>query len=156
MPLVAGLLIGNRGASVAMSDDTRKHLFSFWELIDEILNSVLFLLIGLEVLLITFDPSFAWLAVATIPLVLASRFISVSTPIMLLSFKQTFNAGAIPVLTWGGLRGGISVALALSLPDIPEKSLLLTCTYAVVLFSIIVQGLTVKSVVNRTVDPTLL
>ena len=97
----------------------------------------------------------AWLAVATIPLVVFSRFISVSTPILLLSFRQTFTSGAIPVLTWGGLRGGISVALALSLPAMEFKPLLLTCTYAVVLFSIIIQGLTVKSVVNRTVDPTL-
>ena len=154
--VVTGLLIGNRGASVAMSERTREYMFGFWELIDEILNSILFLLIGLEVLVIAWQPSFAWLAVACIPLVLASRFISVSAPIKLLSIKQTFNTGAIPVLTWGGLRGGISVALALSLPNIAEKPLLLACTYAVVLFSIIVQGLTVKTVVNKTVDPTLL
>ncbi len=154
--VMAGLLIGNRGATLAMSDHTRSSMFSFWELIDEILNSVLFLLIGLEVLVISLDPSFAWLAMASVPLVLASRLIAVSTPILLLSIKQTFSSGAIPVLTWGGLRGGISVALALSIPAIPEKPLLLAATYAVVLFSIIVQGLTVKNVVNRTVDPTLL
>lgn len=153
--VVAGLLIGNRGAEVAMSEHTQDSLFSFWELIDEILNSLLFLLIGLEVLVIALDPSFIWLAFATIPLVVFSRFVSVSTPIMLLSIRQTFTAGAIPVLTWGGLRGGISVALALSLPVMQHKPLLLTCTYAVVLFSIIIQGLTVKAVVNRTVDPTL-
>ncbi|MEP1208718.1 MAG: sodium:proton antiporter [Rhizobiaceae bacterium] len=153
--VVTGLLIGNRGATVAMSEHTQESLFSFWELIDEILNSILFLLIGLEVLVIALDPSFVWLAVATIPLVLFSRFVSVSTPILLLSIRQTFTSGAIPVLTWGGLRGGISVALALSLPAMQHKPLLLTCTYAVVLFSIIIQGLTVKSVVNRTVDPTL-
>ena len=154
--VVAGLLIGNRGAAVAMSEHTQRSMFSFWELVDEILNSVLFLLIGLEVLVISLDPSFAWLAIATIPLVIFSRFISVSIPILVLSIRQTFSAGAIPVLTWGGLRGGISVALALSLPTIPEKPLLLACTYAVVLFSIIIQGLTVKTVVNKTVDPTLL
>ena len=154
--VVTGLLVGNRGAAVAMSEHTQESMFSFWELIDEILNSVLFLLIGLEVLVISLDPSFAWLAVATIPLVLAARLIAVSLPIFLLSFRQTFTSGAIPVLTWGGLRGGISVALALSLPAIAEKPLLLACTYAVVLFSIIVQGLTVKNVVNRTVDPTLI
>jgi CPA1 family monovalent cation:H+ antiporter len=153
--VVTGLLIGNRGASEAMSEHTQESLFSFWELIDEILNSILFLLIGLEVLVIALDPSFAWLAVATIPLVLFSRFVSVSTPILLLSIRQTFTSGAIPVLTWGGLRGGISVALVLSLPAMEHKPLLLTCTYAVVLFSIIIQGLTVKEVVNRTVDPTL-
>jgi CPA1 family monovalent cation:H+ antiporter len=154
--VIAGLLIGNRGASLAMSDHTRSTMFGFWELIDEILNSVLFLLIGLEVLVIALDPSFAWLAILTIPLVLSARLIAVSIPILALSLRQTFTAGAIPVLTWGGLRGGISVALVLSLPDIPEKPVLLACTYAVVLFSIIVQGLTVKRVVNATVDPTLI
>lgn len=153
--VVAGLLVGNRGAKLAMSDHTRDTMFGFWELIDEILNSVLFLLIGLEVLVIALDPSFAWLAVLTIPLVLSARLIAVSIPILTLSLRQTFTAGAIPVLTWGGLRGGISVALVLSLPNIPEKPVLLACTYAVVLFSIIVQGLTVKRVVNATVDPTL-
>ncbi len=154
--VVAGLLVGNRGARVGMSELTRQHLFGFWEMIDEILNSVLFLLIGLEILVITIEPSFAWIAASSIPLVLVARLCSVSVPILLLSFKQTFTVGAIPVLTWGGLRGGISVALALSLPNISEKPLLLTATYAVVLFSIVVQGLTVKTVVNRTVDPTLL
>ena len=154
--VVTGLLIGNRGARIGMSQETRRNLFSFWEMIDEILNSVLFLLIGLEILIVTIDPSFAWIAVASVPLVLAARFIAVSIPITLLSFRQTFSAGAIPVLTWGGLRGGISVALALSLPDIPEKPLLLLATYAVVLWTVIVQGLTVKAVVGRTVDPTLL
>ena len=154
--VVTGLLIGNRGARIGMSEATRGHLFGFWELIDEILNSVLFLLIGLEILVITIDPSFAWIAVASIPLVLMARFVAVSLPIMLLSFRQTFTTGSIPVLTWGGLRGGISVALVLSLPAIPEKSVLLIATYAVVLWTVIVQGLTVKTVVSRTVDPTLL
>ena len=154
--VITGLLIGNRGARIGMSEGTRANLFSFWEMIDEILNSVLFLLIGLEILVITIDPSFAWIAVASIPLVLAARFIAVSIPITLLSLRQTFSSGSIPVLTWGGLRGGISVALVLSLPAIPEKPVLLIATYAVVLWTVIVQGLTVKSVVSRTVDPALL
>jgi len=153
--VIAGLLIGNHGARHGMSELTRNHLFGFWEMLDEILNSVLFLLIGLEVLILQFDISFAWIAASSIPISLAARFISVSLPIMLLSIKQTFNSGAIPVLTWGGLRGGISVALALSLPAVTQKPLILAATYAVVLFSIIVQGLTVKVLVNRTVDPTL-
>ena len=153
--VITGLLIGNHGARFGMSELTRKHLFGFWEMIDEILNSILFLLIGLEVLILQFDISFAWIAASSVPITLAARFISVSLPILLLSINQTFATGAIPVLTWGGLRGGISVALALSLPMVTEKPLILTATYAVVLFSIIVQGLTVKMLVNHTVDPTL-
>jgi Na+:H+ antiporter len=154
--VVAGLLIGNRGARIGMSEITRQHLFQFWELIDEILNSVLFLLIGLEVLVLQIEPSFGWIAAATIPLVLAARLVAVSLPLHALSGIVPLATGAIPVLTWGGLRGGISVALVLSLPAIGEKPLLITATYAVVLFSIIVQGLTVKAVIQRTVDPTLL
>ncbi|MEM7300535.1 MAG: sodium:proton antiporter [Pseudomonadota bacterium] len=154
--VVVGLLVGNRGARIGMTKETRANLFGFWEMIDEVLNSILFLLIGLEVLVLTIEPKFAWIAVAAIPLVLVARLIAVSIPIWMLSFKQTFTAGAIPTLTWGGLRGGISVALALSLPNVPEKPLILTATYVVVLFSIIVQGLTVKWVVQETVDPTLL
>ncbi len=154
--VIAGLFIGNHGARYGMSEVTRGHLFGFWQLIDEMLNSVLFLLIGLEILILQMEPSFAFVAAATIPLALAARYISVSLPIMFLSIRQTFDKGSIPVLTWGGLRGGISVALALSLPDIPEKSLILIATYAVVLFSIVIQGLTVKAVVERFVDPKLL
>ncbi|MCF6321653.1 MAG: sodium:proton antiporter [Rhizobiaceae bacterium] len=154
--VVAGLLVGNRGVRVGMSENTRKHLFAFWELIDEILNSVLFLLIGLEVLVLALDPSTGWLVLSSIPLVLASRFISVFTPIAFLSRWLPFTKGAVPVLTWGGIRGGISVALALSLPDNEYKAIILSATYGVVLFSIFVQGLTVRALINRTVDPTLL
>ncbi len=154
--VVAGLLVGNRGVRVGMSEITQKHLFGFWELIDEILNSVLFLLIGLEVLVLTLDPSAGWLVLSSIPLVLASRFISVFTPIAILARWLPFTKGAVPVLTWGGLRGGISVALALSLPDNEYKAIILSATYGVVLFSIFVQGLTVRALINRTVDPTLL
>lgn len=154
--VITGLLLGNRGARIGMSEETQSHLFGFWELVDVILNSVLFLLIGLEVLVLSIDTSFGWIALAAIPLVLAARLVSVSVPILGLSFVQSFTGGAIPVLTWGGLRGGISVALALSIPDIESKPLILTATYTVVLFSVIVQGLTVNALVNRTVDPTLL
>ncbi|MBL4732389.1 MAG: sodium:proton antiporter [Rhizobiaceae bacterium] len=154
--VITGLLVGNRGARIGMSETTRQHLFAFWELIDEILNSVLFLLIGLEVLIISFDPSFGWLVIWTIPLVLCSRLIAVSLPIFALSIWLKFTKGAIPVLTWGGLRGGISVALALSLPNNEFKPMILMATYGVVLFSIVVQGLSVRWVIRKTVDPTLL
>ncbi|MBL1405399.1 MAG: sodium:proton antiporter [Rhizobiales bacterium] len=154
--VVTGLLVGNRGARIGMSDVTRKHLFGFWELIDEILNSVLFLLIGLEIIILTLDPSMGWLALACIPLALLGRVMAVSVPILSLSKLLVFTKGTIPVLTWGGLRGGISVALALSLPDNDYKPMILAATYAVVLFSVIIQGMTVKAVISRSVDPSLL
>ncbi|MFK5981228.1 MAG: sodium:proton antiporter [Rhizobiaceae bacterium] len=154
--VITGLLVGNRGARLGMSEITRLHLFKFWELIDEILNSVLFLLIGLEVLIVSFDPSFGWLVVWSVPLVLCGRLISVSIPIFTLSVWLKFTKGAIPVLTWGGLRGGISVALALSLPNNEFKPMILMATYAVVLFSVIIQGLSVRTVISKTVDPKLL
>ncbi len=149
--VVAGLVVGNRGAETAMSEETRSYLFQFWEVLDELLNSVLFLLIGLEVLVITIKPSLVGLAVLTIPLVLAARFVAVSVPIVLLSLRETFTRGSIPVLTWGGVRGGISVALALSLPMVPEKEPIIVATYLVVIFSVIVQGLTIGPLVRRVV-----
>ncbi len=156
--VVSGLFIGNHGAQFAMSENTRKHVFQFWELLDEILNSVLFLLIGLEVLVVVIEPQFAPLALMAIPLVLFARFTAVGVPITLLSLRAEFTRGAITLLTWGGLRGGISVALALSLPDVEFKSAILTMTYAVVVFSIIVQGLTMKPLVRHLMrrDETML
>ncbi len=149
--VVAGLLIGNHGTKFAMSENTRDHIQKFWSLLDEVLNAVLFLIIGFEVIALTFTGGTLWLMAAAVPIVLASRFISVATPISLLGLKRSFVRGAIPVLTWGGLRGGISVALALSLPEGPEKSPILAITYGVVIFSIIVQGLTIKRVVKARV-----
>lgn len=149
--VVAGLMIGNKGASVAMSEHTRQYLFGFWEMIDEILNSVLFLLIGLEILVLGLMPEYAVIGAVAIPLVLLARLCAVYIPMKLIGTFKTFTKGAVPVLTWGGVRGGISVALALSLPDNEYKPLILTATYCVVVFSIIVQGLTVKTVVARVV-----
>ena len=154
--VVAGLMIGNKGASVAMSDHTKEYLFGFWEMIDEILNSVLFLLIGLELLVLGLVPQYAWAGLIAIPLVLLARLCAVFVPMKVIGTFKNFTKGAIPVLTWGGVRGGISVALALSLPDNEYKPLILTATYCVVVFSIIVQGLTVKTVVQKSVDPALL
>jgi CPA1 family monovalent cation:H+ antiporter len=147
--VVAGILIGNRGPQDAMSDLTQRYVFGFWQLVDEILNSVLFLLIGLEVFVLGFDPAFAWLSLASIPLALIARFLAVALPVMVLRTRQKFAPGTIPVLTWGGLRGGISIALALSLPDVAEKPALLAATYAVVVFTIFIQGLSLRSLVER-------
>lgn len=150
--VVAGILIGNRGPLDAMSDETQRYLFSFWTLVDEVLNSVLFLLIGLEVLVLSFDRSFLWPAISVIPLVLLARFLAVSIPVMTLRSRIDFVRGTITVLTWGGLRGGISIALALSLPGVAEKPILLAATYAAVVFTIVVQGLSLKAVVRRVSD----
>ena len=149
--VIAGLLIGNKGTRLAMSERTRDHVQKFWSLLDEIINSALFLLIGFEVFALSISGNVVLLMIIAIPLTLAARFISVATPLTLLSLNREFTKGAIPVLTWGGLRGGISVALALSLPESAFKDTILATTYGVVIFSIVVQGLTVKFVVKRMV-----
>jgi CPA1 family monovalent cation:H+ antiporter len=149
--VVAGLLIGNHGRDFAMSETTSDHLFKFWSLTDEVLNSVLFLMIGFEILAVTFSGATAMLMALGIPIALGARFVAVAIPMSILSLRDTFTKGAIPVLTWGGLRGGISVALALSLPDFPDKPLILAMTYAIVIFSIVAQGLTVERVARRVV-----
>lgn len=146
--VVSGLILGNHGRHFAMSDVTRKHLDLFWELIDEILNAILFVLIGLEVLVLTFEFSYFIAGLIAIPLALGARFICVGIPITLLKLKRTFSKNAIKVMTWGGLRGGISVALALSLPQGKERELILMITYMVVVFSILIQGTTVKKLIK--------
>ena len=153
--VVAGLMIGNKGATYSMSEHTRASLFGFWEMIDEILNSVLFLLIGLELLVLGLKPEYALIGAIAIPLVLLARLCAVYVPMKVIGTFKSFTKGAVPVLVWGGVRGGISVALALSLPENEYKPLILTATYAVVVFSIIVQGLTIKKVVERNVDSNL-
>jgi CPA1 family monovalent cation:H+ antiporter len=153
--VVAGLLIGNQGRMFAMSDRTREHLDTFWLLVDEILNAVLFVLIGLEVLVIPFG--WIWLAagVLAVGIVLIARFVAVGLPVLLLRRVREFSPHVVKVLTWGGMRGGISVALALSLkstlgarsPEAYEGLLLIT--YVVVVFSIAVQGLTIAPALRR-------
>jgi CPA1 family monovalent cation:H+ antiporter len=152
--VVAGLYIGNRGRRDAMSERTREHLDNFWELIDEILNAVLFLLIGLEVLVVAAELQVLAAGVLIIPVVLIARLVSVSIPIIVLRRFQEFSPGAVRVLTWGGLRGGISVALALSLPAGEVRDLLVSVAYVVVVFSIVVQGLTIRHVVQSVSGPT--
>jgi len=147
--VVAGLLIGNYGRQWAMSETTREHLDNFWELLDELLNAVLFVLIGLEVLVLSFQQPYLIAGLVAIPLVLAARWITVVLQVKGLSVVREFNEKTIRILTWGGLRGGISVALALSLPPGSSRDALVTITYAVVVFSILVQGLTINRVLGE-------
>lgn len=147
--VVSGLLIGNRGREFAMSEKTRQNLDTFWELIDEILNSLLFVLIGIELLVIHLSPGYLEAGLIAIPLTLFSRFVSVAIPLLFLTIRKTFPIGSLKIMTWGGLRGGISVALALSLPAGAERDIIITMTYTVVVFSILVQGMTIGPLVKR-------
>jgi CPA1 family monovalent cation:H+ antiporter len=146
--VVAGLLIGNHGRMLAMSDATRQHLDTFWELVDEILNAVLFVLIGLEVMVLSFSKATFIAGIVLIPVVVLSRFISVGIPVAVLRTVRSFSPHVVKILTWGGLRGGISVALALSLPAGAERDAILLITYLIVVFSIVVQGLTIGKLIR--------
>lgn len=149
--VVAGLFIGNHGRRLAMSDTTRQNLDTFWELIDEILNALLFVLIGLEILVLTFTRQLFLAGLLAIPAILFARWVSVVLPTTVLRRWREFTPGTVSILTWGGLRGGISVALALSLPPGPERQIVLAVTYVVVIFSILAQGLTLERVVRHLV-----
>lgn len=149
--VAAGLLIGERGPRDAMSDRTHTYVFALWTLIDEILNSILFLLIGLEVLVLRFEKEALILAAAAIPIVVVARFVAVGLPAIVSWSSALMSTRNVPFLTWAGIRGGISIALALSVPSGPAKPAILAATYAVVLFSVIVQGLTLRYVAKRTV-----
>ena len=150
--VVAGIFIGNRGRAFAMSPTVADYVGKFWELIDEILNAILFVLIGIEVLVVAFSTTALAAGAVVILIVLLARLVSVALPIILIGLRARFPRGVIPILTWSGLRGGISVALALSLAPGPERNIILTSTYMVVLFSILVQGLTVERVLRRYLD----
>ena len=144
--VAAGLMIGNYGKKVAMTDLTKDYLNKFWELVDEILNAVLFLFIGLELLLIRDFEPYWMISVVAIFVVLFARFVSIWGPAYLVPFKPRLSRGSLTMLVWGGLRGGISIALVLSVNSPAYKELLLEMTYFVVVFSIVVQGLTVGKV----------
>ena len=142
--VVAGLLIGTRGRQGAMSAHTRQHLFAFWDLLDAFFNAALFVLIGLELLLIRFSMDFAWAGALTIPVVLLVRLGVVSVLTVVPALRKTFTPYVIRMMVWGGLRGGISVAMALSLPQWSARDTIIAVTYVVVVFSILVQGLTIR------------
>lgn len=154
MAVVAGLFIGDVGMKYGMSEETRNYLDAFWKLIDEILNALLFLMIGVEVFAVAFGWDAVWGGILAIFVALVARLAAVSLPILLLSPFRAFTRDVIPIMTWGGLKGGISVALVLSLPDGDWKPLLLTMTYIVVLFSIIIQGLTIAPLARRMSAPS--
>lgn len=147
--VAAGIIIGNYGKRTAMSDETKDYLNKFWELIDEIMNAVLFLFIGFELLLIPNILDYWLVGAVTIVVVLASRFLSIWVPTFMIRFRQRFSPGTIKVLVWGGLRGGVSIALALSSGDSEYRSFLIAITYFVVVFSIVIQGLTVGKVAGK-------
>lgn len=147
--VVTGILIGNKGRESALSEITRDYLGKFWDLIDEILNAILFMLIGFEMLILRVESTMVLIGGILILLVLLARFISIFLPVQLLRKHMQLEKNSIPMLTWGGLRGGISVALALSLPEDMHRNEWVLITYVIVIFSIIVQGLTIGKLAKK-------
>ena len=147
--VAAGLLIGNQGTQLAMSQLTADYLTKFWEMVDEVLNAVLFVLIGLELMLIPFRSEYILIGGITTVIVLAVRYIALSIPSYALGFHRAFSPNTLPIMTWGGLRGGISIALALSLTVEMHRELIVAITYAVVLVSLTLQGLTIEPFIRR-------
>lgn len=146
--VVAGLIVGSYARHMAMSETSREYLDTFWELVDELLNAILFVMIGLEILILSLQGHYLLAGLLAIPIVLLARFLSVGLPVKLFSLRQEFAPRATLIMTWGGLRGGISVAMALSLPPGELRDAIVTVTYVVVVFSILVQGLTIGKLVQ--------
>ena len=146
--VIAGLITGNQGKSLGMSDITAEYIDKFWELLDEILNALLFVLIGLELLVIKSSQTVIIVALIMIVIVLITRYISVLIPSMFIRLKEEISQKTILILTWGRLRGGISIALALSIPNELGKDIWVTITYVIVCFSILVQGMSIGKMVN--------
>ncbi len=148
--VTAGLIVGNDTVrNAAMSEITEAYVDKFWELIDVLLNTILFVMIGMEMLVLTFEGSYIFAGLLAVPIVLISRFVSLWGPIKMFSKRLEFVPNTNLIMTWGGLRGGISIALALSLTTEMHKELFLVITYVIVVFSIIGQGLTVGPIVKR-------
>ncbi|HWV71355.1 MAG TPA: sodium:proton antiporter [Pseudosphingobacterium sp.] len=147
--VAAGLVVGNYGRQFSLSEVSKDYLDKFWELIDEILNAILFLIIGFELIIITNIGDYWLIGIICIAMVLFARLISIWLPVKIIPMKTKFNKATITILVWGGLRGGVSVALALSIDNHLNKDLLLSITYYVVLFSILVQGLTIGKLTNK-------
>jgi monovalent cation:H+ antiporter, CPA1 family len=147
--VAAGLVVGNYGRQFSLSEVSKDYLDKFWELIDEILNAILFLIIGFELIIITNIGDYWLIGIICIAMVLFARLISIWLPVKMIPMKTKFNKATITILVWGGLRGGVSVALALSIDNHLNKDLLLSITYYVVLFSILVQGLTIGKLTNK-------
>ena len=148
---MAGIIIGNRTRRKGFSEESRQHLDHFWELVDEILNAVLFVLIGLELVLMPITLTSIGIALVLVAVILLSRLALIGLPLSLLRRWYTFRPGTTRVLTWGGLRGGISVALALAIPEGDFREPLVVTTYIIVLFSILVQGLSIGKLVTAVV-----
>ena len=149
--VIAGLMVGNeRFRTSSMSEVTETYVDKFWELMDVLFNAILFVIIGLEILVLPFETPYLIAGLLAIPLTLLARYISLAGPIALFSKRLEFVPKTDLIMTWGGLRGGISIALALSLAEHMSRTPLLTITYVIVIFSIIVQGLTVGELVKRT------
>jgi CPA1 family monovalent cation:H+ antiporter len=149
--VMAGLLIGNQGRVLNLPADTRHDLLRFWELIEELLNAMLFVLIGLVVLLTPFTGRLLLASLLAIPIVLLARWLSVTATISVLPARGAVRHAMIPILTWGGLRGGLGIAMALSIPPGADRDPIVAITYGVVVFSIIVQGTTIPALVRRYV-----
>lgn len=152
--VLMGLIVGNRGRKDAMSDETLKRLFGFWEVLDELMNLLLFGFIGLEMMTLSFSLDQLTVAAAGIVIVLAARFASVAAPILVTPRLRMFRRAAIAIMTWGGLRGGISIALALSLPAFAGREVVISTAYAVVIFSILVQATSLRGVIEAVLPAT--
>lgn len=147
--IVIGLILGNKVSQTAMSETSRDYHNKFWELVDEFLNAILFVLIGLQMVLMPFILNYFLIGIIAIVLLLLCRYVSLSIPVLFLKDKVLFNHKTTLIMTWGGLRGGLSVALTLSIPDNPYKEAIVSVMYIIVIFSILVQGLSTGKLVKK-------